>query len=140
MATTSVRDHLDDEHSHESEANGVKSRLRRRFPGLKGRLADREVQNDVLAAALIGAALGVTATLLLRPRRRPRLGDVARDSAGRARKRGEAWLDALPNGDEIKEKLSEYVETARDGIDRIVDGELRMLRKRIRKQRSRMHL
>ncbi len=118
----------------------MKSRLRRRFPGLKGRLAEREVQTDILAAALIGAAVGVTATLLLRPRRRPHLGDVARDTAHRAGKRTEAWLDALPNGEEIKEKLSEYVETAREGIDKIVEGELRSLRKRIRRQRHRMHL
>jgi gas vesicle protein len=137
MATT-VQDHLGDEHSHESEVNGVKSRLRRKFPGLKGRLAEREVQTDILAAALIGAAVGVAATLVLRPRRRPQLRDVARDTASRAGKRTEAWLDSLPNGDEIKEKLSEYVENAREGIDRIVQGELRSLRKRIR--RHRMHL
>jgi gas vesicle protein len=139
MATT-ARDHLDDEHSHESEANGVKSRLRRRFPGLKGRLADREVQTDILAAALIGAVVGVTATLLLRPRKSPRLGDVARETARRAGKRTEQWLDGLPNGEEIKEKLSDYVETAREGIDRIVEGELRSLRKRIRRERHRLHI
>jgi len=134
MATT-LQDHLDDAHSHESEANGVKSKLRERFPRLRKRLADREVQTDVVAAALVGAAIGVAATLLLRPRRRPRLGDVARDTAGRAKKRGEAWLDSLPNGEEIKERLTEYVETARDAIDRTVEGELRALRKRLRRSR-----
>src|SRR5215469_3482467 len=134
MATT-IKDHLGDAHSHESEANGVKSKLRERFPRLKGRLADREVQTDVLAAALVGAAVGVAATLLLRPRRTPHLGDVARDTAARARKRSEAWLDSLPNGDEIKERLAEYVETARDAIDRTVDGELKSLRKRLRRSR-----
>jgi gas vesicle protein len=134
MATT-MQDHLDDAHSHESEANGVKSKLRERFPRLKGRLADREVQTDVLAAALVGAAIGVAATMLLRPRRTPRLGEVARDTASRARKRSEKWLDSLPNGDEIKERLAEYVETARDAIDRTVDGELRSLRKRLRRSR-----
>jgi gas vesicle protein len=135
-----VRDHLGDEHSHESEANGVKSRMKRRFPGLKGRLAEPEVQTDILAAALIGAAVGVAATMLLRPRKSPRLGDVARDTARRAGKRTEQWLDALPNGEELKEKLSDYVETARDGIDRIVEGELRSLRKRIRRERRRLHI
>jgi gas vesicle protein len=118
----------------------VKSRLRRKFPGLKGRLAEREVQTDILAAALIGAAVGVAATLVLRPRRRPQLGDVARDTAQRASKRTTAWLDSLPNGDEIKEKLSDYVETAREGIDRIVESELRSLKKQIRRQRHRMHI
>jgi gas vesicle protein len=113
----------------------VKSKLRERFPRLRKRLADREVQTDVVAAALVGAAIGVAATLLLRPRRRPRLGDVARDTAGRAKKRGEAWLDSLPNGEEIKERLTEYVETARDAIDRTVEGELRALRKRLRRSR-----
>jgi gas vesicle protein len=132
---TTVQDHLDDAHSHESEANGVKSKLRERFPRLKGRLAEREVQTDIVAAALVGAAVGVAATLLLRPRRRPRLGDVARDTASRARKRSEAWLDSLPNGDEIKERLAEYVETAREAIDRTVEGELRSLRKRLRRSR-----
>jgi gas vesicle protein len=102
---------------------------------LRKRLADREVQTDIVAAALVGAAVGVAATLLLRPRPRPRLGDVARDTAGRARKRGEAWLDALPNGDDIKERLAEYVETARDAIDRTVEGELKSLRKRLRRSR-----
>jgi|HubBroStandDraft_6_1064221.scaffolds.fasta_scaffold643140_2 gas vesicle protein len=136
-----MQDHLDDAHSHESEANGVKSsKFRERFPRLKKRLGDREVQTDMVAAALVGAAIGVAATLLLRPRRSPRLGDVARDTASRARKRGEAWLDSLPNGEEIKERLSEYVETARDAIDRTVEGELRALRKRLRRQRSRVGL
>lgn len=130
-----MQDHLDDAHSHQSEANGVKSKLKDRFPRLKGRLADREVQTDVLAAALIGAAVGVAATILLRPRRSPRLSDVARDTASRARKRSEHWLESLPNGDEIKERLAEYVETARDAIDRTVDGELRSLRKRLRRSR-----
>jgi gas vesicle protein len=139
MATT-MQDHLDDAHSHESEANGVKSKVREGFPRLKKRLADREVQTDMVAAALVGAAIGVAATLLLRPRRSPHLGDVARDTASRARKRGEAWLDSLPNGEEIKERLSEYVETARDAIDRTVEGELRALRKRLRRQRSRVGL
>jgi len=119
---------MDNAHSHESEANGVKSRL-------KKRLADRDVQTDVIAAALVGAAVGVAATLLLRPRRRPRLGDVARDTASRAKKRSEAWLDSLPNGDDIKERLAEYVETARDAIDRTVEGELKALRKRLRRSR-----
>lgn len=113
----------------------MKHTLKDRLPRLKKRMADPDVQTDVLAAALVGAAVGVAATLLLRPRRRPRLGDVARDTASRARKRSEAWLDSLPNGDEIKERLAEYAETAREAIDRTVDGELRSLRKRLRRSR-----
>ena len=130
-----MHDQHGDSHTHESEANGVKSKFRERFPRMKGRLADREVQTDMVAAALVGAAIGVAATLLLRPSRRPRLGDVARDTASRARKRSEAWLDALPDGDEIKERLAEYVETARHAIDRTVEGELKSLRKRLRRSR-----
>ena len=126
MATTTLQDHLGDAHSHESEANGVKTKLKDRFPRLKGRLAEREVQTDMVAAALIGAALGVAATVLLRPRRSP---------VRRVKKRAEAWLDSLPNGDEIKERLAEYVETAREAIDRTVEGELRALRKRLRRSR-----
>jgi len=49
-----MKDHLDDAHSHESEANGVKSKFREQFPRLKKRLADREVQTDMVAAALVG--------------------------------------------------------------------------------------
>ena len=105
----------------------MKSKLRERFPRLKGRLADREVQTDMVAAALIGAAVGVAATLLLRPQPS---GPMAR-----ARKRSEQWLDSLPNGDEIKDRLAEYVSTARDAIDRTVEGELRSLRKRLRRHR-----
>ena len=134
MATT-MKDHLGDAHSHESEANGVKNTLKERLPRLRRRMADPDVQTDVLAAALVGAAVGVAATLLLRPRRSPRFRDVARDTATRARKRSEAWLDALPNGDDIKERLAEYVETARDAIDRTVEGELKSLRKRLRRSR-----
>ena len=129
-----MKDHLGDAHGHESEANGVKSKLKDGLPRLRRRMAEPE-QTDILAAALVGAAVGIAATLLLRPRRTPRLGDVARDTANRARKRSEAWLDALPNGDEIKERLSEYVETARDAIDRTVEGELKSLRKRLRRTR-----
>src|SRR5262249_39523861 len=122
--------HLDNAHSHESEDNGVKHRMRKR-------LGNGDVQTDVIAAALVGAAVGIAATLLLRPK--PRLGNVARDTAtraaNRARKRSEAWLESLPDGDEIKEKLAEYVETAREAIDRTVEGELRSLRKRLRRSR-----
>ena len=121
-----MHDHLDEAHSHESEANGVKSKLRERFPRLKGRLADREVQTDMVAAALVGAALGMAATLLLRPRR---------THAHPMKKRAEEWLDSLPDGGEIKERLAEYVETAREAIDRTVEGELRSLRKRLRRSR-----
>ncbi len=127
MATT-ARDELHEHQDHESNRRGR--------PGLKGRLADREVQIDVVAAALIGAAIGISATLLMRPRRRNRFATAAR----RAARRGETLWNGLPDSDELRGRFSEYVNTARDTIDRAVDHELKALRKRLEKERSRLHL
>jgi gas vesicle protein len=145
MATT-ARDHLSDEHDHESEPNGAEHKMRRRAASLKKRLTDRDAQMDILAAALVGAAVGVTATILLRPRRRQRIFDpepalkAARRGFSSARKRGGELLDAMPDGEQVGERFREYVEAARDTIDRAVEGELRALHKRLRRERSRLHL
>jgi gas vesicle protein len=145
MATT-ARDHLSNEHGHESDLNEAEHKLRQRAANLKKRLGNRDTQVDILAAALIGAAVGVTATLLLRPQRPRRIFDAeqalnaTRRGISSARKKGEALWESMPDGDEIGERFKEYAESARETIDRAVDGELRALRKRLRRERSRLHI
>jgi gas vesicle protein len=107
------------------------------------------VQYDLLTAALIGAAVGVSATLLLRggsPKTRrtfePALRAARRvgtKSARWARERGEALWDRVPR-DDIADTLRGYTESAREAIDRAVESELRGLQKQLRRQRRRLHL
>lgn len=119
---------------------------------------DRNAQYDLLTAALIGAAVGVSATLLLRGATggtgNRRVLDPALEAARRAgrkgarwaRKRGEAlrqqggslW-DRVPR-DEISDAVRGYAESAREAVDRAVDREIRDLRKQLRRQRRRIHL
>lgn len=122
---------------------------------------DRNAQYDLLTAALIGAAVGVSATLLLRGasgRTRSHRGHRAltpaieaarragRKSARWARERGEAlrergeslW-DRVPRED-IADTVRGYAESAREAVDRAVDREIRDLRKQLRRQRRRIHL
>jgi len=110
---------------------------------------DKNVQYDLLTAALIGAAVGVSATLLLRggsPKTRrafePALRAARRvgtKSARWARERGEALWDRVPR-DDIADTLRSYTESAREAIDRAVESELRGLQKQLRRQRRRLHL
>ena len=113
----------------------------------------REAQYDLLTAALIGAAIGATATLLLRrgpSGERPvsplfRGAGVAGRSALRAGAAGAAWarehggelIDRIPV-DRIEHDVRETVGAARDRIDGIVQHELRDLRRALRQQRKRM--
>jgi gas vesicle protein len=109
---------------------------------------DKNAQYDLLTAALIGAAVGVSATLLLRgsPKTR-RAFDPAIDAARKAgrkgarwaRERGEALWDRVPHED-IAESVRGYAESAREAVDRAVDREIRDLRKQLRRQRRRIHL
>jgi gas vesicle protein len=114
--------------------------------------ADQNKQYDLLTAALIGAAVGVSATLLLRGgirggSRRAAAIEPALRAARRvgtkgarwARERGEALWDRVPH-DDIADTFKGYAETAREAIDRAVDSELRGLQKQLRRQRRRMHL
>jgi gas vesicle protein len=111
----------------------------------------REKQYDLLTAALLGAAIGAGTTLLLRrgpTGRRPispawRAARAGARMAGRgarvAWERGvDAW-DRIPR-EEIQERLGEYVDTARDAIDHVVESELRDLRKAIRRRRRKLGL
>lgn len=112
----------------------------------------REAQYDLLTAALIGAALGATATLLLRQGpggRRPI--DPILEGAGRAGKgavrasasgarwahdRGGELLERVPV-DRIERDVRESVGAARERIDGFVQHELRDLRRALRAQRKR---
>jgi gas vesicle protein len=113
----------------------------------------REAQYDLLTAALIGAAIGATATLLLRrgpSGERPvsplfRGAGVAGKSALRAGATGASWareqggelIDRIPI-DRIEHDVRETVGAARDRIDGFVQHELRDLRRALRQQRKRM--
>ena len=113
----------------------------------------REAQYDLLTAALIGAAIGATATLLLRrgPSGQRPVAPIMRGAkwagmgaargAGRgaqwAKSRGGEMLDRIPMG-EIEESVRDSVSEARERIDGFVREELGDLRRALRKQRKRL--
>ena len=113
----------------------------------------RDAQYDLLTAALIGAAIGATATLLIRrgpSGQRPlspvlRGAGIAGRQALRAGKIGASWareqggelIDRIPV-DRIEHDVRETVGAARDRIDGFVQHELRDLRRALRQQRKRM--
>ena len=113
----------------------------------------RDAQYDLLTAALIGAAIGATATLLLRrgpSGSRPVTpvlrgakwagrGAMAASAAGArwAREHGGELIDQIPT-DRIEREVRETVGEARDRINGFVQHELRDLRKAIRRQRRRL--
>jgi hypothetical protein len=109
-------------------------------------------QYDLLTAAVLGLVAGAGIAFLLRGRRKPTAGSLAREAgalagatAGRAGRRGAKWaarrgedlLERIPV-DEITESLGEYVQTAREAIDDTVSHELNDLRKAIRRHRKRL--
>ena len=113
----------------------------------------REAQYDLLTAALIGAAIGATATLLLRrgPSGQRPVAPIMRGAkwagtgavrgAGRgaqwAKSRGGEILDRIPM-DDIEDGVRDSVSEARDRIDGFVRSELGDLRRALRKQRRRL--
>jgi hypothetical protein len=113
----------------------------------------RDAQYDLLTAALIGAAIGATATLLLRrgPSGQRPVAPVLRGAkfAGRsavkaggvgarwARDRGEELVERIPV-DRIEHDVRETVGEARERIDGFVQHELRDLRRALRRQRKRL--
>ena len=113
----------------------------------------RDAQYDLLTAALIGAAIGATATLLLRrgpSGERPgapllRGARIGAKHAVRAGTAGALWakehggelLDRIPV-DRIEHDVRETVGEARERIDGFVSQELRDLRRMLRQQRKRM--
>lgn len=113
----------------------------------------RDAQYDLLTAALIGAAIGATATLLLRrgPSGYRPVTPVMRGAkwAGReamaagtagakwAREHGEDLIDRIPT-DRIEREVRHTVGEARERIDGFVQHELADLRKALRRQRRRL--
>ena len=109
----------------------------------------REVQYDLLTAALLGVAIGAGTTMLLRTGptgRRPispawRVAKQGARMAGRGARvawdRGvDAW-ERIPR-EAIEEKVRDYFEAARDHIDDFVESELKDLRKAIRRRRRKL--
>lgn len=112
----------------------------------------RDAQYDLLTAALIGAAIGATATLLLRrgpSGERPvspmlRGAKYAGKTALRAGAAGALWArehggdlaDQIPVA-EIEGQVRETVGMARERIDGFMRNELRDLRRSLRQQRKR---
>lgn len=118
---------------------------------------DRDYQYDLLTATVLGLAVGIGATLLLRrgPSGNrpiaPMMRGVARGAAvaGRsaaeagmrgarwAREQGEELWDRVPR-EEIEEQVSDMLGRARETVDDVVSNELRDLRRAIRRQRRRL--
>ncbi|HVE77778.1 MAG TPA: hypothetical protein VNA89_02900 [Gemmatimonadaceae bacterium] len=127
-------------------------------------MGQREEQFDLLTATLIGIAIGAGTALLFRrgPRGERPIAPVARaagrgakwaaargvegarwagtQSARGARRAGEEleelW-DRVPR-DEIRDRVREYVDSAREAVDETLESELQDLRKAIRRQRKRL--
>ena len=129
----------------------------RRGPRVRGSAPDaetgREAQYDLLTAALIGAAIGATATLLLRrgPSGQRPVAPVMRGArwAGKnavaagtagakwAREHGGELIDRIPT-ERIEREVRDTVGEARERIDGFVQHELRDLRRALRRQRKRL--
>ena|SRR5256714_10837338 len=122
----------------------------------RGREAVDE-QYDLLTAALIGVAIGVGTTLLVRrgPTGRRPVSPVLRGAAlgakwaglGAARlgAKGASWArdtgselwERIPR-DEIRDHVREYMGKAQEAIDDVVETELRDLRRALRRQRKKL--
>ena len=125
-------------------------RVRESAPGGE---TGREAQYDLLTAALIGAAIGATATLLLRrgPSGERPVTPVMRGArwagaaalrggaagAGWAKSRGGELLERIPT-EQIEHDVRETVAEARERIDGFVRSELGDLRRTLRRQRKRL--
>jgi hypothetical protein len=112
---------------------------------------------DLLTAALIGVAIGVGTTLLVRrgPSGRRPMAPMLRGAAlgakwagvGAARlgARGASWArdaggelwDRIPR-EEIRDHVRDYLGKAQETIDEVVEKELRDLRRALRRQRKRL--
>jgi hypothetical protein len=105
-----------------------------------------EERYDLLTAALIGAAVGATAMLLVRrPAKRQVLGslaDLGVAKAGRmALKAGaNAGRSTGPMMRDAAENLGDYIRTARGAIDEFLADEVRDIKKAIRRGRRRAGL
>jgi len=101
-----------------------------------------EGEYDLLTAALIGAVIGASATLLLR---RPQRVPTHRELALRSLKRGRKSMGAGAHGAAgaidpaaLRGQVGEFLESAREAINDAVEHELRDLRRSIRRQRRKL--
>ena len=93
---------------------------------------------DLLAAALLGAAVGAAAALIASgSSRRPPIVRGVQRGARRAGALGTAAIERIP-GREAAGAVREYIDTARGAIDDAVEQELRELRRAVRRQRKRI--
>lgn len=105
---------------------------------------DRDTQYDLLTAALLGAAIGAGAALLLgaaipsQAERHPVRYAVRRGQKW-ARKKGAAMGDVLDPA-ALRDQVQDYMESARDTVSDAVESELKDLRRSIRRQRKRLGL
>lgn len=114
---------------------------------------EREGQYDLLTAALLGVAIGVGTTLLLRRgpgggrpvsplvRGAARAGREVAKATGRSARwaghRSAEMLDHVPY-EKVEEQVRDYLARARDAIDDAVDAQLHDLRRTLRRQRRRL--
>src|SRR2546423_1250708 len=138
-----------------SDRNGVAGSAAGRGLGRGPGGADE--QDDLLTAALIGLAVGVGTTLMVRrgPSGRRPMSPVLRGAAlgakwaglGAARlgARGASWArdagselwERIPR-DEIRDHVRDYMGKAQEAIDDVVETELRDLRRALRRQRKKL--
>ena len=111
---------------------------------------------DLLTALLMGVAVGSLVTLLFRrgpSGRRPagtalRLAGSGAAAAGRYGARGARWaadrgaglVERLPETADVVDEVGDYLSTVREAINDTVVGELKDLRRAIRRQRKRVGL
>jgi len=102
---------------------------------------DNDHQYDLLTAALLGAAVGATAALLLGAGMRGSKSSNTRRMVTRGRKwatsRGQAIGSAL-DPSEVRDQLGDVFSSAREAISDTVESELKDLRKAMRRQRRRL--
>jgi hypothetical protein len=129
----------------------TRPRVRGSARGVNGQTDSREAKYDLLTAALVGLAIGAGTTLLLRrgPGGKRPIGPAWRMARASARMAGrgarfawdrgvDAW-DRVPR-EEIAEHVREYVDSARETIDNLVQHELKDLRRAIRRRRKELGL
>lgn len=102
---------------------------------------DRDHQYDLLTAALIGAAVGATATLLVSAGMR----EARRTPTQRMVRRGRNWAAARRSAigssldpSAVRDQMGDVISSAREAISDTVESELKDLRKAMRRQRRRL--
>jgi hypothetical protein len=124
----------------------------RRSPRVRGSVRDRADETgpdgnyDLLTAALLGVAIGVGTTLLLRrgpSGRRP----IAIGASGATvplrlagRSVADVFRDSPSRSEAVQRQVRSFMQAARERIDDAVDSELRDLRGALKRQRKRLGL